>query len=111
MALILRNHDLQGLLELDDYIEAVELGYREEGKGRALNFPRKCAWFEADGGIHADRDLQPEGLPALKFKGAAISSINAAGLNVYTTGMSGPLQTFQLLFDTVTGELLSIMEV
>ena len=24
MALILRNHDLQGLLELDDYIEAVE---------------------------------------------------------------------------------------
>ena len=111
MALILRNHDLQGLLELDDYIEAVELGYREEGKGRAFNFPRKCAWFEAGGEVHADRDRRPEGLPALKFKGAAISSINAAGLNVYTTGMSGPLQTFQLLFDTVTGELLSIMEV
>ena len=54
MALILRNHDLQGLLELDDYIDAVELGYREEGKGRGLNFLRKCAWFEGDGGIHAD---------------------------------------------------------
>ena len=31
MALILRNHDLQGLVELDDYIEAVDLGFRVEG--------------------------------------------------------------------------------
>lgn len=111
MTLILRNNDLQGLFKLEDYIEAVELGYREKGKGRAANFARKCAWFDKDGSVHSDRSRRPEGLPALKFKAAAISDISAAGMNVYTTGMTGDLQTFQLLFDTVTGELLSIMEV
>lgn len=113
MALILRNHELQGLLELDEYIEAVELGYNEEGNRRAVVFPRKCAWFDSNDSthsVHADRERRPEGLPALKFKAAAFSGLNVAGMNVYTTGMSGGLETFQLLFDTITGELLAIME-
>ena len=51
--------------------------------------------------------ITPEGLPALKFKAAAISDISAAGMNVYTTGMTGDLQTFQLLFDTVSHRICS----
>lgn len=33
MTLLLRNHEIQGLMDLRQYIEAVEAGYREAGLG------------------------------------------------------------------------------
>ena len=41
MVLLLRNHEIRGLMDLSEYIEAVEDGYREIGLGEGVAFPRE----------------------------------------------------------------------
>ena len=48
MALILRESDVQDLIEMDEVIAAVESAMRELGEGEAHNEPRRRA-FAADG--------------------------------------------------------------
>ena len=49
MALILRESDVQDLIEMDDVIESVEAAMRELGEGEAQNVPRRRAF--APGGL------------------------------------------------------------
>ena len=48
MVLLLRNHEIQGLMKLPEYIEAVELGYRDVGEARGVNFPRENLWIPGE---------------------------------------------------------------
>ena len=45
MVLLLRNHEIRGLMHLTDYIGAVEDGYREIGTGAGAAFPRENLWI------------------------------------------------------------------
>jgi len=112
MVLLLRNHEIKGLMALRQYIEAVEQGYREVGLGNGVNFPRQNLWIEGDlgesvGGGH----LKPGAKASLKFKAALLPGMGGAGIQPYTAGLPGGLHTYMILFDARTGALASIMEV
>lgn len=112
MTLLLRNHEIRGLMDLDGYIQAVEQGYRDVGLGQGSNFPRHNVWIKGDpaesvGGGH----LKPGAKGSLKFKAALLPGLGGAGVQAYTAGLKSGLQTFMFLFDTVTGELTAVMEV
>ncbi|MGQ9457499.1 MAG: ornithine cyclodeaminase family protein [Anaerolineae bacterium] len=112
MTLLLRNHEIQGLMDLRQYIEAVEAGYREAGLGRGTNFPRQNLWIPGDpresvGGGH----LAPGAKASFKFKAALLPGLGGAGVQPYTAGLPGGLHTYLMLFDTDTGALAAIMEV
>jgi ornithine cyclodeaminase len=112
MTLLLRNHEIRGLMDLTAYIDAVEDGYRAVGLGRGTNFPRQNLWISGDAGESFHGGHLKEGAKAsLKFKAALLPSLGGAGVQAYTAGLSGGLQTFMFLFDTETGELLALMEV
>ncbi|MGQ9568062.1 MAG: ornithine cyclodeaminase family protein [Anaerolineae bacterium] len=112
MTLLLRNHEIQGLMDLRQYIEAVEAGYREAGLGRGTNFPRQNLWIPGDSresvvGGH----LAPGAKASFKFKAALLPGLGGAGVQPYTAGLPGGLHTYLMLFDTDTGALAAIMEV
>ena len=48
MTLILRNHEVRGLMPLSGYIEAVEEGYRQVGHGHGAGLPRHNIWLQGD---------------------------------------------------------------
>ncbi len=54
MALLLRNHEIRGLMTMPDYIAAVEEGYREVGLSQGAAFPRENLWIEGE----ADPDVR-----------------------------------------------------
>ena len=112
MALFLRNHEIRGLMDLPAYIEAVEAGYREFGEGRGAAFPRENLWIPGDRresrrGGH----LRAGSKASFKIKGALLPGLGGAGLNAYTAGLPGGLETLFFLFDTDTGALAAVMEV
>jgi len=110
--LLLRNHEIQGLMPLSQYIEAVEQGYREIGLGRGSNFPRHNVWIQGDPGESVNGGhLKPDTKGSLKFKAALLPGLGGAGLQAYTAGLGSGLQTYMFLFDTHSGELAAIMEV
>lgn len=112
MALFLRNHDLRGLLTLSEYIDAVEDGYREFGNGLGAAFPRENLWIKGDHSASQGGGHLPTGSKAsFKFKGALLPGLAGAGLNAYTAGLPGGLETLFFLFDTNTGALAAVMEV
>ncbi|HYL08188.1 MAG TPA: ornithine cyclodeaminase family protein [Candidatus Udaeobacter sp.] len=69
MALILREGDVQELIEMDDVISAVESAMRELGEGRAQNEPRR-------------RVFAPDGLLNVMF--ASFPGGKCTGLKAYT---------------------------
>ncbi|HEV2141409.1 MAG TPA: ornithine cyclodeaminase family protein [Candidatus Dormibacteraeota bacterium] len=69
MTLILRESDVQDLIEMDDVIAAVEAAMKELGEGEAHNEPRRRAFF-------------PGGLLNCMF--AAYPGGNCTGLKAYT---------------------------
>ena len=112
MVLLLGNQEIRGLMDLDEYIDAVEAGYREIGVGAGAAFPRENLYIKG-----AERDRHGGGhLPAgskagFKFKAALLPGLGGAGLQGYTVGLPTGLETFLFLFDTETGALAAIMEV
>ena len=112
MVLLLHNHEIRGLMDISDYINAVEDGYREFGSGAGVAFPRENLWIQGD-----KRDSQGGGhLPAgskasFKFKAGLLPGLSGAGVNAYTAGLPGGLETFMFLFDTDSGALAAILEV
>ncbi len=112
MVLLLRNHEVRGLMDLAQYIEAVEAGYREVGLGRGVNFPRQNLWIPLDPGDSVGGGHLPPGARAsFKFKAALLPGLGGAGVQPYTAGLPGGLHTYLMLFDTDTGALVAIMEV
>lgn len=112
MTLLLRNHEIRGLMALPEYIKAVEEGYREVGLGQGVNFPRQNLWIQGDpresvGGGH----LKPGTKASFKFKAALLPGLGGAGIQPYTAGLPGGLHTYMILFDARTGELACITEV
>ncbi|MCY4020267.1 MAG: ornithine cyclodeaminase family protein [Chloroflexi bacterium] len=112
MVLLLRNHEIRGLMNLSDYIDAVEDGYREIGVGAGVAFPRENLWIKGDKTEGHRAGHLPQGSKAsFKFKGALLPGLGGAGLNAYTAGLPSGLETLMFLFDTNTGALASVMEV
>ena len=112
MALFLRNHELRGLMTIAEYIDAVEDGYREFGAGLGAAFPRENLWIKGDSSESQGGGHLPAGSKAsFKFKGALLPGLGGAGLNAYTAGLPGGLETLFFLFDTDTGALAAVMEV
>ncbi len=112
MVLLLRNHEIRGLMDIPEYIEAVEAGYREYGARAGAMCPRQNLWIKGDanhpyGGGH----LPPGYKASFKFKAGLLPGLGGAGVNAYTSGLPGGLETFMFLFDAETGALAAIMEV
>ena len=112
MVLLLRNHEIRGLMELPEYIDAVEAGYRAFGAGAGVAFPRENLWIRGDQqDSHGGGHLPAGSKASFKFKAGLLPPLGGAGVNAYTAGLPGGLSTFMFLFDTNTGALAAIMEV
>ncbi len=112
MVLLLRNHELRGLMDISEYIDAVEAGYREIGMGAGSAYPRENLWIRGDRNESRGGGHLPAGSKAsFKFKAALLPGLGGAGMQAYTAGLPSGLETFLFLFDTNTGALAAIMEV
>ncbi|MYD09171.1 MAG: ornithine cyclodeaminase family protein [Chloroflexi bacterium] len=112
MVLFIRNHELRGLMDIGEYIDAVEDGYREIGAGDGAAFPRENLWIPGEKqDDHRGGHLRPGSRASFKFKGALLPGLGGAGLNAYTAGLPQGLETFMFLFDTDSGALAAVMEV
>ena len=112
MVLLLRNHEMRGLMDISEYIDAVEAGYRELGSGAGVAFPRENLWIQGEKqDDHRGGHLRPGSKASFKFKAALLPGLGGAGLNAYTAGLPQGLETFMFLFDTDSGALAAVMEV
>lgn len=112
MVLLLHNHEIRGLMDIPEYIEAVEAGYREYGSGAGAVCPRQNLWIQGDASqSHGGGHLPPGAKASFKFKAGLLPGLGGAGVNGYTAGLPGGLETFMFLFDMETGALAAIMEV
>ncbi|HEV8597040.1 MAG TPA: ornithine cyclodeaminase family protein [Candidatus Dormibacteraeota bacterium] len=93
MALILRESDVQDLIEMPDVIAAVESAMRELGEGDAQNEPRR-------------RAFGPGGLLNVMF--ASYPGANLSGLKTYTVS-DGHVRFLVVLFG-VDGSLQALIE-
>ena len=97
MAVFLNSQDAASLLDLDDYIEAVESAYRQHGRGDATMLPRVR--------------LDAKGVPGfLKMLPAALGEPGVAGVHVYSVSGVGTFTKLILLFDVPTGDLRAVIE-
>ncbi|MDE2950792.1 MAG: ornithine cyclodeaminase family protein [Chloroflexota bacterium] len=112
MVLLLHNHEIRGLMDLPEYIDAVEAGYRQYGTGAGVAFPRENLWIKGEKSESRGGGHLPAGSKAsFKFKAGLLPGLGGAGLNAYTAGLPGGLETFMFLFDTDSGALVAMMEV
>ena len=112
MVLLLHNHEIRGLMDLSEYIDAVDAGYREFGGGAGAAFPRENLWIQGDKRDSRNGGHLPAGSKAsFKFKAGLLPGLSGAGVNAYTAGLPGGLETFMFLFDTDSGALAAILEV
>ena len=112
MVLLLHNHEIRGLMDLSEYISAVEAGYRQYGSGAGVAFPRKNLWIKGKKSeVRSGGHLPPGSKASFKFKAGLLPGLSGAGVNAYTAGLPGGLETFMFLFDTDSGALVAIMEV
>ena len=111
MVLILHNHEIRGLMDISDYIDAVDAGYREYGNGKGAAFPRKNLWIKGDKSDTYGGHLPRGSKASFKFKAGLLPGLSGAGVNAYTAGLPGGLETYMFLFDTDSGALAAIMEV
>lgn len=112
MVLLLRNDEIRGLMPLSEYIDAVEVGYREIGLRRGANFPRENLWIAGGSEeAHEGGHLPAGSKGSLKFKAALLPAAGCAGVQAYTAGLPGGLETYLFLFELETGSLAAIMEV
>ena len=112
MVLLLRNHEIRGLMDLSEYIAAVEAGYREVGLGMGAGFPRENLWIQGAEAEAHNGGHRPAGSKAsFKFKAALLPALGGAGIQAYTAGLPQGLETYMFLFDANDGALAAVMEV
>lgn len=112
MVLLLHNHEIRGLMNVSDYMNAVEDGYRELGAGAGAVYPRENLWIKGEQNESRGGGHLPAGSKAsFKFKVGLLPNLGGAGVNAYTAGLPQGLETFLFLFDTESGALAAIMEV
>ncbi len=111
MVLLLRNHEIRGLMDLPEYIAAVEAGYRDYGNGVGAAFPRENLWIQGEKrDDHRGGHLPSGSRASFKFKAGLLPGVGAASMNAYTAGLPQGVETFMFLYDTDTGALAAIME-
>lgn len=111
VVLLLHNHEIRGLMDIAEYIDAVEAGYRQYGNGNGAAFPRKNLWIKGEGSDAYGGHLPTGSKASFKFKAGLLPGLSGAGVNAYTAGLPGGLETYMFLFDTDSGALAAIMEV
>ncbi|HYB74762.1 MAG TPA: ornithine cyclodeaminase family protein [Candidatus Sulfotelmatobacter sp.] len=94
MALLLREHEVERLLDMPTALEAVEEVLRQHGMGQASNQPRRRI-FVPNGTLH----VMSGGMPGWGMM----------GLKAYAA-VKGKVRFVVLLFSTETGELLALIE-
>jgi alanine dehydrogenase len=94
VTLLLTEQEVEGLLDMDSTLHAIELVLREQAEGRATNLARRRV------------ALPTAGLNVM-FAGAP--QMDALGLKAYTVARTGA-RFYTMLFDPQGGELLSIMQ-
>ena len=94
MALLLRESEVERLLDMPTALEAVEQVLRQHGQGQAVNQPRRRV-FVPSGVLH----IMSGGMPAW----------GVMGLKAYSA-IRGKVRFVVLLFSTETGELLALVE-
>lgn len=94
MALLLRESEVERLLDMPTALEAVEEVLRQHGEGRAPNQPRRRV-FVPSGVLH----IMAGGMPAW----------GVMGLKAYSV-VAGKVRFVVLLFSTETGDLRGIIE-
>ena len=90
MAIFLREADVQRLLPIDEAIEAVERGFKEQGDGTGINMPRERA--------------QAGGM-GVTMMVAALGNLGVGGFKTMTAGKS-----MVLLYGGNPQQLLAVME-
>ncbi|HYN89884.1 MAG TPA: ornithine cyclodeaminase family protein [Ardenticatenaceae bacterium] len=94
MALFLNEADVTRLADVRMALEAVELAFREQGSGQAVNEPRR-------------RVRQPNG--TLHFMAGALTQMGYWGFKAYTTTREGA-RFLVNLYDAASGRLLALIE-
>src|SRR3954462_13957891 len=95
MALLLRNRDVQALLDVSDTIDALEQAFIALSHGNAINRPR-ARFIQNNGILH---------VLTASFAGAGV-----LGLKTYTAFRKEPVRSVILLFSAENGSLLSLIE-
>jgi alanine dehydrogenase len=104
MPLLIRAEDVNGLLTIEEAIDAVEAGFREWGKSPELNAPRKRIMTPQ--GVRVS--VHPGGIPSLGGIGVLAHSEHVAVSKDVQTyhNMGGPVT---VLFDVKDASLMAIL--
>lgn len=104
MPLLIRAEDVNGLLTMEEAIDAVEEGFRAWGKSPELNAPRKRIMTPE--GVRVS--VHPGGIPALGAIGVLAHSEHVAVAKQVQTyhNMGGPVT---VLFDTRDASLMAVL--
>ena len=104
MPLLIRAEDVNGMLTMEEAIDAVEAGFREWGKSPELNAPRKR--IMAPNGVRVS--VHPGGIPSLGAIGLLAHSEHVAVAKQVQTyhNMGGPVT---VLFDVNDASLMAIL--
>ncbi len=104
MAILIRAEDVNGLLTMEDAIDAVEAGFREWGKSPELNAPRRRIMTPT--GVRVS--VHPGGIPSLGGIGVLAHSEHVAVSKQVQTyhNMGGPVT---VLFDVRDASLMAIL--
>ena len=104
MPLLIRAEDVNGLLTMEEAIDAVEAGFREWGKSPELNAPRKRIMTPE--GVRVS--VHPGGIPSLGGIGVLAHSEHVAVSKEVQTyhNMGGPVT---VLFDVKDASLMAIL--
>jgi ornithine cyclodeaminase/alanine dehydrogenase-like protein (mu-crystallin family) len=104
MPLLIRAEDVNGVLTIEDAIDAVEAGFREWGKSPELNAPRKRIMTPE--GVRVS--VHPGGIPSLGGIGVLAHSEHVAVSKDVQTyhNMGGPVT---VLFDVKNASLMAIL--
>lgn len=94
MTLLLTENEVENLLDMASTLEAVEEILRQHAEGRATNRARRRVGLPGSG---------------LNVMFAGAPDIGALGLKAYTVASTGA-RFYTMLFDPVSGKLLSIMQ-
>ena len=104
MSLLIRAEDVNGLLTMEEAIDAVEAGFREWGQSSELNTPRKR--IMAPNGVRVS--VHPGGIPSLGAIGLLAHSEHVAVAEQVQTyhNMGGPVT---VLFNVNDASLMAIL--
>jgi alanine dehydrogenase len=104
MPLLIRAEDVNGVLTIEDAIDAVEAGFREWGKSPELNAPRERIMTPE--GVRVS--VHPGGIPSLGGIGVLVHSEHVAVSKDVQTyhNMGGPVT---VLFDVKDASLMAIL--